>query len=92
LDSYGGYLIYQRYPEQKVFIDDRHDFYGEEYLKKYLKIIHAEPGWQTALDEEHVNLVLMPTKSKLSDAIRQSAVWNTSYSDATATVFERPKR
>jgi hypothetical protein len=92
LDSDGGYLIYKRYPEEKVFIDDRHDFYGEVYLKKYLKIIHAEPGWQSALEEEHVNLVLMPTKSKISDAIRQSAGWKTSYSDDTATVFERSNR
>ena len=89
LDSYGGYLIYRLYPAQKVFIDDRHDFYGEEYLKKYLKVVHVEPGWQTVLDENQVNLIVMPTRSKITDALRQSAAWRGVYSDNTATVFER---
>ncbi|MGE5734550.1 MAG: hypothetical protein ACM34E_05620, partial [Acidobacteriota bacterium] len=92
LDSYGGYLIYQLYPTQKVFIDDRHDFYGEEYLRKYLKVLHVESDWQAVLDENHVDLIVMPTKSKISDALRQSAAWRGIYSDNTAAVFERSAR
>lgn len=92
LDSYGGYLIYRLYPNVKVFIDDRHDFYGEAYLTKYLKVVHVEPGWQTVLDEAHANVVLVPTKSRISDALGQNAEWKTQFSDATATVFQRSSR
>jgi hypothetical protein len=92
LDSYGGYLIYRLYPAQKVFIDDRHDFYGEEYLRKYLKVLHVEPDWQAVLDENHVDLIVMPTRSKISDALRQSEVWRGIYSDNTAALFERSAR
>ena len=92
LDSYGGYLIYRLYPNQKVLIDDRHDFYGEEYLTRYLKVLHVEPGWQTVLDEQHVSLIVMPTKSRISDALRQTAQWSATHSDETAVVFERAIR
>jgi hypothetical protein len=92
LDSYGGYLIYRLYPDEKVFIDDRHDFYGEEYLREYLKFLHAEPDWEVFLDKQHVNLILLPTKSRVSDALRQSQAWRTVYSDETATIFDRRGR
>ena len=89
LDSYGGYLIYRLYPNVKVFIDDRHDFYGEEYLKTYLRVLHAEPGWENVLDQLNVNLAIFPTKSKIGDAMRAAPSWAATYSDPTATVFER---
>jgi hypothetical protein len=92
LDWYGGYLIYRLHPNVKVFIDDRHDFYGEAYLTKYLKVLHVEPGWQTVLDEAHANVVLVPTKSRISDALGQNAEWKTQFSDATATIFQRSSR
>jgi hypothetical protein len=92
LDSYGGYLIYRLYPKVKVFIDDRHDFFGEAYLAKYLKVLHAEPGWQTVLDEAHANVVVVPTKSKISDALGQNGEWKMQFSDATATIFQRSSR
>jgi hypothetical protein len=89
LDSAGGYLIYRLYPGTKVFIDDRHDFYGEEYLKKYLKVIHVDPDWEQVLDNWHVTLIIFPTDSKISQVIRAAPSWRATYSDQTATVFER---
>jgi hypothetical protein len=89
LDSWGGYFIYGLYPETAVFIDDRHDFYGEPYIREYLKVIHIEPGWESVLDGEHVNLVIMPSKSKISDTLRKSANWKESYEDTISIIFER---
>jgi hypothetical protein len=89
LDTAGGYLIYRLYPERKVFIDDRHDFYGEEYLKQYLKVIHVFSDRERVLDEWHVNLAILPTDSKISQTIRINPNWRTAYSDPTATIFAR---
>jgi hypothetical protein len=88
LDSWGGYLIYRRYPDQKVIIDDRHDFYGEAYLRDYLTVLHAEPGWDGVLRKWGANLVVFPTKSKLSEALRQAG-WKPTYEDETAVIFVR---
>jgi hypothetical protein len=89
LDTYGGYLIYRLYPNTKVFVDDRHDFYGEEYLKKYLKVVRAEAGWERVLDEWQVNLAVLPTQSKISEALRAAPGWIVLHSDSTATLFQR---
>jgi len=89
LDSWGGYLIYTRYPEQRVFVDDRHDFYGEPYLRDYLRVLHVEPGWQEILDRWGVNLVVFPAKSKFSGALVRAG-WKTMYQDETAAIFVRP--
>ncbi len=48
-DYWGGYLIYRLYSSYEVVIDDRHDFYGEQFLKSYLKMVHVEPGWNDFL-------------------------------------------
>ncbi|HYL12108.1 MAG TPA: hypothetical protein VEV41_03685 [Terriglobales bacterium] len=89
LDSWGGYLIYRLYPETKVFIDDRHDFYGDPYLKDYLKILHVEPGWNQVLDKLGVNVIVVPAKSKLGDALQHDPGWKATYHDEVAKVFER---
>jgi hypothetical protein len=88
MDSWGGYFIYRRYPEQKVFIDDRHDFYGEAYIREYLTVLHVEQGWERVLQDWGVKLVVFPTKSKVSEALRQAG-WRVSYQDDTAVVLVR---
>src|SRR5260370_383273 len=44
-DSWGGDLIFRLYPRIRLVIDDRHDFYGEEFLKCYLQIVRLDPEW-----------------------------------------------
>jgi hypothetical protein len=89
LDSWGGYFIYRLYPENKVFVDDRHDFYGEPYIRNYLKVIHLESGWEGVLDGWRVNLIVMPSNAKLSDLLRHSPTWKVVHGDVTATIFQR---
>ena len=43
----GGYLIYHLYPEQKVFVDNRPEAYGVDFLKNtYIKIQENEETWK----------------------------------------------
>ena len=48
-DYWGGYLIYRLYPAVRVVVDDRHDLYGAEFLKSYLRMVHVEQGWEEFL-------------------------------------------
>jgi hypothetical protein len=88
-DSWSGYLIYRMYPQTKVVVDDRHDLYGEAFLREYLKVLHVEPGWQSVLDAWKVNLVLMPQKSLLTGALRQDSRWRAIENDEVAVTFRR---
>jgi len=87
-DYWGGYLIYRLYPNNKVVIDDRHDFYGEPFLRSYLTMMHAEPGWDAFLKWRGSGLVL-PKSAGLSAVLSKTPEWKSVYSDDVAIVFVR---
>ena len=89
LDSWGGYFIYRLYPEMKVFVDDRHDLYGEQFLREYLTAIRLAPGWDEVLDEKRVNWVLMPGNSSLANMLKETHRWRVIYADDVAILLER---
>lgn len=85
-DYWGGYLIYRLYPHNRVVIDDRHDLYGERFLRSYLTMMHVEPGWENFL-RSHGDWVLLPRRSALAAILGKTAEWQTIYSDDVAIVF-----
>ncbi|HKS74474.1 MAG TPA: hypothetical protein VJQ82_14825 [Terriglobales bacterium] len=88
-DYWGGYLIYRLYPENRVFMDDRHDFYGDTVLKSYLRIMHVEPGWDAELDKLDPRWILLPPQSTLANILREVPAWKVVYEDKTAVLFEK---
>jgi hypothetical protein len=90
-DSWGGYLIYRLYPRVRMVVDDRHDFYGEEFLKSYLKMVHVEPGWQDFLQQHPAECVLVPKDSALANILLETPGWKLIYSDDAAMAFVRTR-
>ncbi len=91
LDSWGGYLIYRLYPKTQVVVDDRHDLYGEDFLKSYLKMVRVEPGWEDFLREHASSCVLLPAHAPLTLVLTQSGAWKVIYADDVAVIFVRSK-
>lgn len=89
LDYWGGYLIYRLYPETKVVVDDRHDLYGDQFIKDYLKIVLVQPTWKNELDRRHVDWVLVPRWSPLANILRLTPNWVAAHEDETAVLFHR---
>lgn len=88
-DYWGGYLIYRLGPNYKVFMDDRHDFYGEPFVRDYIKVQHIQPGWQEVLDKNSVNWVLVPPDWTLANALKEMPQWRVLYDDHHAILFAR---
>jgi hypothetical protein len=88
-DYWGGYFIYRLYPRAKVVIDDRHDFYGEVFLKSYLKMVHLEPGWQEFLQQHPAQFVVIPKGSALDNLLSEKPGWKRVYGDDVAEVFRQ---
>ena len=84
-DYWGGYLIYELYPEDHVVIDDRHDFYGEKFLSWYLTAMHGEPAWMDFL--KFRKCLILPKKAALTTLVSSSSDWKPAYSDDVAVVF-----
>jgi hypothetical protein len=88
-DTWGAYLIYRLYPGTEVYFDDRHDFYGEAFVKEYGQAILGSRQWREALDRYQVKWVLMPVDSPLSSLLRESHDWRAEYDDGLAILFTR---
>ena len=88
-DYWGGYLIYRLYPGRRMVIDDRHDFYGDEFLKSYLKMVHVEPGWDEFIGDHDVGCIVVPKDSALGSILAETGGWRAVYHDEIAIVFIR---
>jgi hypothetical protein len=88
-DYWGGYLIYRIYPRILVAVDDRHDLYGEEFLKSYLKLVNVEPGWEDLLTNYNIHRVLLPRGSAPANMLAETAEWKLIYEDEVAVIFVR---
>lgn len=89
LDYWGGYLIYSLYPQTKVVVDDRHDLYGDQFIKDYLQVTFIQEGWNRILEQEHVDWILMPPGSTLANMLRLESNWKIVHEDSTAVLFQR---
>jgi hypothetical protein len=88
-DSWGGYLIYRLYPKSLVVLDDRHDLYGAEFFKSYLKLIHGERGWEEFLRGHQASCILLPRDSTLASLLGVTPGWRQIYVDDVAVAFVR---
>src|SRR5207302_11079560 len=84
---YGGYLIYRFNGQRKVYFDGRSDFYGAAFMKQYLVLITAQPGWQEIVKSYRFTHALLPNDSALKAALEQAG-WTTLHKDNVATLLE----
>jgi hypothetical protein len=88
-DQWGGYLIYRLYPHNKVVVDDRHDLYGDQFFKDYLKVVFVQPEWEKILDEKNVNWILVQKNSSLGTILGETPGWKLIHEDGTGVLFHR---
>lgn len=86
---WGGYILYQHWPELRVFIDGQTDFYGEELTREYLAVASVNPDWEEILQKYGVDWVIFPVNEPLSDTIRQDESWFIVYEDTTSLIARR---
>lgn len=85
-DSYGGYLIYRFNGERKVFFDGRSDFYGRQFLDRYLRLAGVAPGWREEFNRWGFTHALLPAGCSLIVALKENG-WHELYHDRTAVLL-----
>jgi hypothetical protein len=88
-DGWSGYLIYRLHPDVHVSMDDRHDFYGPDYVRDYMKAVRSGYGWRGFLEANQVNWVLLPPDYPLANTLKAVPDWRVVYNDGTAIIFAR---
>jgi hypothetical protein len=86
---WGGYLLHELWPAQRVFIDGQTDFYGEALTREYLDAALLHAGWRDVLDRYDVRWVIFSTDTPFVRALEETPGWHAVYSDDVATVLLR---
>ena len=87
LDNWGGILSYRL--GMPVYIDDRADFYGQDFYSRYGVICEARPGYERLLREAGLDYVLFPRESTLVARLKADG-WKTLAEDRASTLVARP--
>ena len=85
---WGGYLLHELWPVDRVFIDGQTDFYGEAIFRDYLDVADLQENWQEVLDRYGVRWFIYETGSPVTRALK-NAGWHVAYEDPMATVLTR---
>jgi hypothetical protein len=85
--NWGGYLMWALWPEYRVFVDGRTDLYGDEFLRDYLKVQYARPGFEGILDEYGIKLVITYPDDVLSRQLSCTSGWEEAHRDDVAIIW-----
>ena len=86
-DQWGDYIIYCCYPEVKVFVDGRSDFYGEDVGKDYLHLLQGADDWRAISDHYQFHLALLPVEWPLAAALKRDPAWRVVADDHRAVLM-----
>jgi hypothetical protein len=86
--NWGGYVLWELYPDYLSYVDGRTDLFGDEILARYFRVWRAEAGWDEILEEEGIRLVLVEPEAPLARVL-QAAEWCQEFADEQSVVFVR---
>jgi hypothetical protein len=90
-DQIADYLIFRNAPRQKVFLDSRHNYYGEKIGDAYFSILEAGPRWRSLMDEYHLNVALVDADAPLAAVLQAAGGWRLVAGDDKFVLLERQK-
>ncbi|MFN7621661.1 MAG: hypothetical protein ACK5RS_00790, partial [Acidobacteriota bacterium] len=89
-DQFGGYLIYRLWPDYKVFVDGRGDFYRQGAVLDDMETVTlVRPEWATKLDQYEIKWLLLRRDEPLALISLMSGRWRKVYEDSVAQVLVR---
>jgi hypothetical protein len=86
-DQWGDYLIYCYYPQQRVFVDGRSDFYGESLGREYLHLLQGSYDWRAILKRYGFDRALLPVDWPLAAILKLDPSWRVVKDDGKAILF-----
>jgi len=88
--GFGGYLIWSRGPEHKVFMDGRSELYERGgVLADYLEIENIRPDALSLLQKYGFQSCLINQGSPLATVLAVLPDWQNTYEDSTSVLFVR---
>lgn len=88
--NWGGYFIWELYPQYQVYIDGRADLYGDAFMDD-LAITYYLRGdsWRRQFEKWGIQTVVLPPDAPLVTALSARRDWRTIYADGQAVVLTK---
>jgi hypothetical protein len=87
--AWGGYLTYELFPRELVFIDGRTDVFDGQAIDDYLRVGELLPGWRDLLERYGVGTALVQRDSRLAAALGDDSAWREVYAGPIERIFVR---
>jgi hypothetical protein len=87
-DQIADYLVF-RNARQKVFIDSRHNYYGDKIGNDYITIASGGAMWRSLLDQYGIEVVLAETNAPITSLVKTATNWALIDSDKEYALFAR---
>jgi hypothetical protein len=84
-----GPLLWAMRPDFRVSIDDRGDFYGDDYVFRFADTIRGAPGWEKTLETGKFDSLLLDPNWKLNDLLKSKPEWKEAWRDKNIVVYWR---
>jgi hypothetical protein len=85
--DFGGAILWELWPDVRVFWDQRVDCYPAEVLQDGLAVHAAAPGWDAVLDKWQIDAVAYRKDTALTAALRRSSDWRLAWEDETSVLY-----
>ena len=64
----GGFVLYHA-PRLKIFMDDRFELYGDDWMRRYVRVVYEEPegieSWADEYGFDHALVMVLPEADRL---------------------------
>ena len=87
-DGVGGYLIYTKWPERLVYIDDRAELYENEFIE-FVKARDADEVWREVFARYQIEQALLKHDDRLGQVLAAEG-WETMFEDDKFVVLFAP--
>lgn len=89
--GFGSYLIWNAYPNYKVFVDPRIELYSPDIWRDYIALINTLPGWEQILGRYDINTVIVdPGKqASLVNTLNNSPEWGVIFEDQVSVIYQK---
>jgi hypothetical protein len=88
--GFGGYLVWSRWPEHKVFIDGRSELYERGgVLNDYMQVLNIRPAALSILRAYGIQSCLLDREESFATVLNALPDWQKVYSDDRSVLFVR---
>jgi hypothetical protein len=88
-DQWGDYLLYHLWPDTRVFMDGRSDFFGEKLGRQSLQMESSPEAWRMGLSTWNFTHALVAPQSPLGQRLLLDPGWQVVHRDEVSTLFRR---